>query len=468
MKQPNLLLLDFNPVSNLGNELRHILESTFPPEVQLHQEGADRFSPRHLAELIARLKPTVALLVTQFNPARRVQTFFESLSEKMREPPVIVVTEEDEPDAVFEAFKLGAVDFITTPLKPINIVPRVRRFLTRELSPFRQGYSQHHNLIGVSPSFTTEINKIPLIAKCDAGVMISGETGTGKELCARAIHNLSSRAGRPFIPVNCGAIPIELAENELFGHERGAFTNAATAQPGLIAEADGGTLFLDELDSLPLLAQVKLLRFLQEREYRPLGSSKTRHADVRVVAATNIDFEKAINAGQLRQDLYFRLNIIPITLPPLRNRLEDIQLLSDYFCSKYAIAFNKPVSGFSPSARQKLMMHDWPGNVRELEHTIQRAIALCELSIIRAEDIQLSSLSTTSVFESFKEAKNKVVTQFERNYLQSLLLTYQGNISKAADAAQKNRRAFWELLQKHNLNARDFTRSQSMTNPGSE
>ena len=205
------------------------------------------------------------------------------------------------------------------------------------------------------------------------------------------------------------------------------------------------------------MAQVKLLRFLQEREYRPLGSSKTRQADVRVVAATNVDFEKAIKSGQLRQDLYFRLNIIPITLPPLRRRLEDIRLLSDYFRMKYAVNFNKPVTSISPNAMQKLMMYDWPGNVRELEHVIQRAVALSEFSTIRAEDIQVSQFSPSPVIESFKRAKENVVKQFERNYLQSLLLAYQGNISKAANAAQKNRRAFWELLRRHGLDASQFT-----------
>lgn len=234
-----------------------------------------------------------------------MQTLLNSLKVGDAEPPVIVVTEEDEPDEVFETLKLGAVDFITAPLKPNNILPRLRRLLPRNPMSQLEPLDMRHKLIGQSPSFLSEVSKIPLVAKCDAGVLISGETGTGKELCARAIHNLSTRSGKPFIPVNCGAIPVELAENELFGHERGAYTNAATAQHGLIQEADGGTLFLDELDSLPLLAQVKLLRFLQEREYRPLGSSKTRHADVRVVAATNVDFEKAIKSGQLRQDLYF-------------------------------------------------------------------------------------------------------------------------------------------------------------------
>ncbi len=457
MKPTNLLLLNFNPISNLGADLRHILEAALAPDVQLHEEKVEKSSGQQLSEMIRRIKPSVTFLISQFNPKRPVQTLLNSLKVGDAEPPVIVVTEEDEPDEVFETLKLGAVDFITAPLKPNNILPRLRRLLPRNPLSQVEPWGAHHKLIGQSPTFLSEVSKIPLVAKCDAGVMISGETGTGKELCARAIHNLSNRSGKPFIPVNCGAIPVELAENELFGHERGAYTNAATAQCGLIQEAEGGTLFLDELDSLPLLAQVKLLRFLQEREYRPLGSSKTRQADVRVVAATNVDFEKAIKSGQLRQDLYFRLNIIPITLPPLRRRLEDIRLLSDYFRMKYAVNFNKPVTSISPNAMQKLVMYDWPGNVRELEHVIQRAVMLCEFSTIRAEDIQVSQFSTSPVMESFKRAKENVVKQFERNYLQSLLLAYQGNISKAANAAQKNRRAFWELLRRHGLDARQFT-----------
>jgi two-component system, NtrC family, response regulator GlrR len=457
MKPTNLLLLNFNPFSNLGSDLRKILETSLTPDVHLHEEKVEKSSGNQLSDLMQRVRPAVTFLISQFNPKRPVQTLLDSIKVGDAEPPVIVVTEEDEPDEVFETLRLGAVDFITAPLKPNNILPRVRRLLPRSSFSQVDFLDARHKLIGQSPSFLSEVSKIPLVAKCDAGVMISGETGTGKELCARAIHNLSTRSGKPFIPVNCGAIPVELAENELFGHERGAYTNAASAQQGLIQEADGGTLFLDELDSLPLLAQVKLLRFLQEREYRPLGSSKTRHADVRVVAATNVDFEKAIKSGQLRQDLYFRLNIIPITLPPLRQRLEDIRLLSDYFRMKYAVNFNKPVTSISPSALQKLLMYEWPGNVRELEHTIQRAVALCELTTIRAEDIQVSRFSAPPVVESFKRAKENVVQQFERNYLQSLLLAYQGNISKAANAAQKNRRAFWELLRRHGLDAKQFS-----------
>ena len=290
-------------------------------------------------------------------------------------------------------------------------------------------------------------------------VLISGETGTGKELCARAIHYLSPRAGRPFITVNCGAIPVELVENELFGHERGAFTDASTAQGGLIHEAEGGTLFLDEIACLPLLAQVKLLRFLQDKEYRRLGSPKTQQGDVRVVAAMNIDLEEAVREGKLRQDLYYRLNIIPLVLPPLRERREDIPLLARYFLAKYAARLNKDVTDCSPDVMQLLVLYEWPGNVRELEHTIERAVVLSEQAVIHKADIILPRVAAAAHQDSFQEAKAKVIAQFERTYIQGLLLAHQGNITKAARAAQKNRRAFWQLMRKHLLDAHSFKSS---------
>ena len=314
-------------------------------------------------------------------------------------------------------------------------------------------------LLGESPAFLAEIRKIPLLAQCDVHVLISGETGTGKELCARAIHYLSPRAGRPFIAVNCGAIPVELVENELFGHERGAFTDASTAQGGLIHEAEGGTLFLDEIACLPLLAQVKLLRFLQDKEYRRLGSTKTQQGDVRVVAAMNIDLEEAVREGKLRQDLYYRLNIIPLVLPPLRERREDIPLLARYFLAKYAAQLNKDVTDCSPDVMQLLVLYEWPGNVRELEHTIERAVVLSEQAVIHKADIILPRVAAAAHQDSFQEAKAKVIAQFERTYIQGLLLAHQGNITKAARAAQKNRRAFWQLMRKHLLDAHSFKSS---------
>jgi DNA-binding NtrC family response regulator len=260
----------------------------------------------------------------------------------------------------------------------------------------------------------------------------------------------------PFVPFNCGAIPTELIENELFGHVQGAFTGASSVQPGLIREANNGTLFMDDIDCLPLNSQAKLLRFLQEKEYRQLGSAKTLHADVRVIAATNTDLEAAVDEGKVRQDLYYRLNVLPLTMPALRDRRTDIPLISRHFLNKYSIEFNKQIAGFASEAIQKLMLYDWPGNVRELEHVVERAVLFSTQTVIRETDINLPHRKTPAYQVSFKEAKETAVNQFERNYIENFLLAYQGNITKAAQAAQKNRRAFWQLIRKHQIDAHSF------------
>jgi two-component system response regulator GlrR len=308
-------------------------------------------------------------------------------------------------------------------------------------------------LIGQSPAFLAAISHILPMARCDANVLISGETGTGKEVCARAIHYLSPRSAKPFIAVNCGAIPAQLVENELFGHERGAFTDARDGQRGLIAEAEGGTLLLDEIDCLPLLAQVKVLRFLQEKEYRPLGATKTNAASVRIITATNARLEEAILQGTLRRDLYYRINILPLHLPPLRERPEDIVLLAKHFLAKFAAEFAKPVTNFSPEVLRMLCAHSWPGNVRELEYIIERAVALTENTILAEADLMLPTTPPRTPHESFQTAKDRAVAQFEKAYLKNILLMHGGNITKAAGAAGKNRRAFWQLMRKHGLTA---------------
>jgi transcriptional regulator with PAS, ATPase and Fis domain len=313
------------------------------------------------------------------------------------------------------------------------------------------------HLVGESGSFLSVLEKIPLVARCDASVLVSGETGTGKELVARAVHYLSPRAKKPFIPVNCGAIPTELVENELFGHQRSAYTGAVTAQAGLIEEAEGGTLLLDEVDCLPLLAQVKLLRFLQEREYRSLGSTRLRKADVRVIAAANGDLEQAVAQGRLRQDLYYRLNVIPLRLPSLRERREDIPLLADHFVDKHATRVGRPAPRLAPASLQALVAYDWPGNVRELEHVLERAVVLSqEEAWIRPEHIALPQAEPRDGHEAFQWAKARAVAQFEATYIRGLLLSHQGNITRAAKAAGKNRRAFWELIRKHGIDAGRF------------
>jgi len=314
-------------------------------------------------------------------------------------------------------------------------------------------------LIGESPAFLAAVGTIPAMARCEATVLISGETGTGKEVCARAIHYLSARSAKPFIAVNCGAIPPELVENELFGHERGAYTDAVVAKPGLIQEAEGGTLFLDEIDCLPPLAQVKLLRFLQEKEYRPLGTTKSKKASVRVITATNTDLEAAIQQGRLRRDLYYRINILPLVLPPLRHRQGDIVLLARHFLTKFAEELDKPRPEFSPAALQMLLAYPWPGNVRELEHTIERAVALTEARIIDEGDLALSTPLHRQEPETFHQVKTRMVAQFEQVYLKDILLAHGGNITKAAHAAGKHRRAFWQLLRKHGIKVQRLTRS---------
>jgi len=466
MKPSNVLLLNLNPVGELGGRLRWILESASNSNILLQQETISSDQCPHLTdrihEILARRNPALIFLVSAWNSLKQAKSLIPSLRREKQEPPLVIVSDADRPDEVFEMIKLGAADFIIPPLTPTGILPRLWRLLDQTcwggalVQKLQESFNRPRGLIGESPIFLDAINKVSLVAKCDASVMISGETGTGKDLFAQAIHQLSLRANGPFIPVNCGAIPSELVENELFGHERGAFTGATDSRSGLIQEADGGTLFLDEIDCLPLLSQVKMLRFLQEKEYRPLGSTKIHQADLRVVTATNVDVEKAVRDGKLRKDLYYRLNLIPIILPPLRERREDINLLATNFMVKYATEFKKNTTCFSSDAMQKLLLYDWPGNVRELEHVIGRAVALSEQHIIREVDIDISSVEANAKHESFQQVKAKVIAQFERTYLQGLLLAHQGNITKAAQAAQKDRGAFWHLLRKHRINVERF------------
>ena len=242
---------------------------------------------------------------------------------------------------------------------------------------------------------------------------------------------------KPFLPVTCGAIPAELVENELFGHVQGAYTSANATSSGLIREAEGGTLFLDEIDCLPIQAQVKLMRVLQEKEYRQLGSPKIQQADIRIIAATNINLEHAIRHNRFRADLFYRLNIIPLALPPLRERKEDIPLLALHFLKKYAPEFKREVSDFSPEAMHKLLNHEWPGNVRELENLIERAVIFSQHHTIQRHDIVLPEQPHPLDTESFKEAKSRCIEKFEKDYIQQLLLEHRGNITQAAKAAHK-------------------------------
>lgn len=333
-------------------------------------------------------------------------------------------------------------------------------------------HSWDKTLIGTSKDFLQTTGMIPLLSKTKSTVLISGETGTGKELFARAIHYTGERRGKPFVAVNCAALPDHLIENELFGHSKGAFTGALIDKPGLLHEADGGTLFLDEINSLTMAVQSKLLRVLQDQEFRPLGSTKSRTVDVKIIAATNVDLRSLVDTRQFREDLFYRLNVLSIVLPPLRDRKADILLLANHFLHIYAAEFCRPALSIGHSAEAKLLAHTWPGNVRELQGVLQRAVAMGLEGKLEAHDLDLPendrpeltgptmTLVSRGVISddcSFQSLKTKVIDEFERAYLSELLSAHHGNISKAARAAKKERRAFQRLLQKHGMDRRVFS-----------
>jgi two-component system response regulator AtoC len=313
-------------------------------------------------------------------------------------------------------------------------------------------------LVGESPSFRRVMEKMSLLAECRTTVLISGETGTGKEVFSRAIHYKSPRSGKPFVPVNCGALPDHLFENELFGHVKGAFTDASSAEKGLIAEAEEGTLFLDEVDTLSMAGQVKLLRFLQDGEYRPVGSARSVNADVRVIAATNTDLQKRVEEKLFREDLYYRLNPLSLLIPSLHDRIEDVVPLTTHFLDRYAREHGQDARTISAHALSKLMAYCWPGNVRELESIITRALTFSRTSMLEAEDIELPMAPGNAIprSRSLREAKNNTIATFERSYLVGLLAQYHGNVTHAAKAAGKERRSLQRLLHKHNLNRQLF------------
>ena len=321
------------------------------------------------------------------------------LREVQRRDPelmVVVMSAYGTHDTAIAAMKAGAYDYVSKPFRPDEVVLVLRKAeererLARENRRLRAALAEEYRpdrIVGSSPSLQEVLRQVRKVAPQKTTVLVEGESGTGKELVARALHELSPRASLPFVAVNCGAIPSELIESELFGHVKGAFTDATRDRKGLAAEADGGTLFLDEVGELPLSLQVKLLRFLQEEEVRPVGSERTRRVDVRVVAATARDLGAAVAQGRFREDLYYRLNVVALRLPPLRERPEDVAALAAHFLARFARL--RPELGqlaLSPETLEALCAHRWPGNVRELEHVVERAVVLAEGSLIREEDL---------------------------------------------------------------------------------
>jgi DNA-binding NtrC family response regulator len=389
------------------------------------------------------------------DPARGV-TAIRELRKYQFHHPILVLTDAQSEQTLTQLIEEGASDFIPLPLRPWEVLARLARWLRiqTESEIAAAALTVQENLAGIvgcSAALRCQIEKVQRFALCDAAVLIFGETGTGKEVFARAIHYAGRRSSNPFVPVNCAALPLELVENELFGHESGAFTGAQRVRAGLIEQAEKGTLFLDEIDALPMSAQAKLLRFLQEQEYRPLGAGRAKKANVRVISASNSDLAAAIKSGRFRQDLYFRLNVLAVSLPPLRERPEDVPLLAHHLLSRHTSKAGRPFFTFTPGALRKLKSYTWPGNVRELENVIERGLALCTGDVIDESLVEIPNNGAMLEGDSFKIQKARAIYEFEHRYLERALAQHGGNITRAAKSAAKNRRAFFHLLRKHNL-----------------
>jgi two-component system response regulator HydG len=374
-------------------------------------------------------------------------------------------------DAV-SAMKQGAYDYLQKPFDPDDASLVIARALERKrlraqtqtLRRELEGVYSFHNLVGKSTPMKEVYQLLEQASKLDITVLLNGETGTGKELAARAIHYHSVRKERRFVPVNCGALPAELVESELFGHAKGSFTGAVGAKPGLFEEAEGGTLFLDEIGELPLPVQVKLNRALQEKEIRRVGNNRSTQVNVRVIAATHRDLKAEAAAGRFREDLFYRLNVFPIVLPALRDRREDIPLLATHFLEKHASALRKDLSKFEPDALRALTGYPWPGNVRELENAVERAVAVAKGSAIELRDLPPDVKGTQEgaipgevlAKMPYREAVDLARDRVSRDYLSVLLREHEGNVTHAAQRAGMERESLHRLLKRYGIRSDDF------------
>jgi two-component system, NtrC family, response regulator GlrR len=371
--------------------------------------------------------------------------------------PVIVLTAHGTiPDAV-EATQRGVFGYLTKPFDAKELVALLERAIALHPSAEEDVgvESWRAGILTASPRMEALLAEARLVAQSEASVLILGESGTGKEILARAIHLASPRHKKPFVAVNCAAIPEQLLESELFGHAKGAFTGAVGAHKGLFQTADGGSVFLDEIGDMPLALQAKLLRVLQDREVRPVGASQSVPVNVRIVSATHRDLDANVADGSFREDLYYRLNVVSMAIPPLRERREDIQLLARHFLKTFTEKYHQRLHGFTPEALETLSAFDWPGNVRQLMNVVEQCSALCTTRLIPVNLVARALRDKPHEILSYADAKNR----FERDYLVQLLKITNGQVTEAARIAGRNRTEFYRLLQKHGLTAALFKSS---------
>jgi len=437
-------------------------------EIKLLPDGSEAI------DVIEKWDPDVMLIDVRMPKISGLDVLQEV---KRRDLPteVVIMTGFASVSSALEALKKGAYDYLTKPFDNIDDAMhtvlragRYKKLLSRlrELDESDAQFDDFEGLIGTSPEMKRVFETIEMVANSESSVLIQGESGTGKELVARAIFNRGPRKTSKFLAINCAALTDTLLESELFGHEKGAFTGAASTRKGLFEAADGGTLFLDEVGDIPLATQPKLLRVLQEGELKRVGGNEIRKVDVRVLAATNANLAENVKNGSFRSDLFYRLNVINIELPPLRERISDIYLLSISFIQKYAKQAGKDVDCIHPEAMGVFERYDWPGNVRELENVIERAVVLCQDREIGLKE--LSEKMRELVYEPwhgdeqitalpYQEAKDRSVSDFDHRYLTGTLIKSGGNISRAAKLAGMDRSNFRRLMKRYNIDAAKFS-----------
>jgi len=379
---------------------------------------------------------------------------FEEIQRQHPGIPVIIITAQGSISDAVSATQKGVFGFLTKPVDKTELFGQIEQALAQSSRPISLDDNTQwcSHILTRSESMERLLKTAKRVAESDVSLLITGASGTGKELLAQAIHRGSPREEQPFIPINCGALPEPLLESELFGHVKGAFTGASNDHLGLLRAADGGTLFLDEIGDMPVPLQVKLLRVLQERQVRPVGSTQSHAVDVRIISATHRDLEQAMQSGQFREDLYYRLNVVNLKMPILSERREDIPLLANHFLQQCQKGRYSKATAFSPEAIDVLVGAAWPGNVRQLENAVQQIVALAHTKLIPESLVRDAIASESGVMPSFNDARH----HFERDYLVKVLRLTEGNVSRAAKLAQRNRTDFYKLLQRHDLKPDQF------------
>jgi DNA-binding NtrC family response regulator len=448
-------------------DMLRLLERSLSEELQCDVETATKAT--EALQMLQRNDHDVVLADIRM-PGMDGMEFLAHALGKKPHLTIVMMTAYGSIDLAVQSIKLGAYDFISKPFEHEKLTHLLKKALERSrlvrenlvLQDRIKEHESFHEIVGVSPKMRKLFETLSLVSKTDVTILLTGESGTGKDMVARAIHALSDRRNRPFVAVNCPNLPENILESELFGYRRGAFTNATQDKKGLFLEAQGGTICLDEIGDIPLTLQTKLLSVLQEKEIRPLGQTANIKVDVRIIASTNQDLDRKMTENLFREDLYYRLNVVSLHLPPLRERPEDIAILVEHFLERYCKEFHRPRKTVTPTLMNLFMSNPWRGNVRELENIVSRSVLLSPGDVIRPEDIDWKPDTSRNCLVAkevetltYKEAKKRVLESFHREYLTRVLTRHDGNVTRAAKDCGLERQALQQVLRRYGISPKE-------------